>query len=130
MAERYGSTDISSGKDISEIKSTLNDLATRLKRKQLGAVTPERKTVQFHTKEEHTKSYSRDTSPVTPIRNFDSITGQRFKPVAVYDVTTGARIGDIVTTDQRPNNDTQLQVRNRSPSPSYQYNDRGYNSQR
>jgi len=30
MAERYGNTEISSGKDISEIYSTLNDLATQL----------------------------------------------------------------------------------------------------
>jgi len=43
MAERYGNTDISSGKVISEIKSTLNDLATRLERTQLREVTPEPK---------------------------------------------------------------------------------------
>jgi len=49
MAERYGNSEINSGKDISEIKSTLNDLATRLERTQLRAVTPERKTVQFNT---------------------------------------------------------------------------------
>jgi len=34
MAERYGNSEISSGKDISEIKSTLNDLVTRLERTQ------------------------------------------------------------------------------------------------
>jgi len=50
MAERYGNSGINSGKDISEIKSTLNDLATRLKRTQLRAVTPGKKngTIQQH----------------------------------------------------------------------------------
>jgi len=74
MAERYGNSEINSGKDISEIKSTLTDLTTRLKRTQLKAVTPERKTVQFNTTEP-TKSYSRDILPVGPTRNFDPITG-------------------------------------------------------
>jgi len=45
MEERYSNTSLDSGKDISEIKSTLNDLATRLDRTQLRAVTPERRTV-------------------------------------------------------------------------------------
>jgi len=50
MAERYGSSEISSGKDISKIKLTLNDLSTRLERTQLRAATPERKMVQFTNK--------------------------------------------------------------------------------
>jgi len=37
MAERYGNSKIRSGKDISEIKSTLNDLATCLERTELRA---------------------------------------------------------------------------------------------
>jgi len=49
MAERYGNTSLDSGKDISEIKSTLNDLATRLDRTQLRAVTPERRTVAYNS---------------------------------------------------------------------------------
>jgi len=32
MAERYGNSEINSGKDISEIKLTLNNLATRLEK--------------------------------------------------------------------------------------------------
>jgi len=50
IAERYGNSEISSGKDISEIKSTLNDLATRLERTQLGAVTPEKKCTIHHSR--------------------------------------------------------------------------------
>jgi len=57
LAERYGNSEINSGKDISKIKSMLKDLATLLERTQLRAVTPERKTVQFNTTKP-TKSYS------------------------------------------------------------------------
>jgi len=41
MAERYTTSALYGEKDISEIKSTINDLATRLDRTQLRAVTPE-----------------------------------------------------------------------------------------
>jgi len=102
MAERYGNSEINSGKDISEIKSTLNDLATRLERIQLRAVTPERKTVQFTTTEP-TKSYSRDTSPIRPTHNFDPITGQCLNNTPMYDITTGARLHD--NTSSRPRQD-------------------------
>jgi len=133
MAERYGNTEISSGRDISEIKSTLNNLATRLERTQLQAVTPDRKSVQFNTTEP-TKAYSRDPSPIAPTRNFDLITGQRLNTAAKYDVITGARLSENVTSRQglEDVNDRQLQLRNRSPSPAYSYNERsntpqGYN---
>jgi len=100
MAERYGNSEINNVKDISEIMSTINDFATRLERTQLRAVTPERKTVQFTTTKS-TKSYSRDTSPVGPTRNFDPITGQRLNNAPMYDFTTGARLHDNTASKQR-----------------------------
>jgi len=69
ITKRYGNTTLKSEKDISEIKSTLNDLATRLDRTQLKAVTPEPRTVQF-TESAPTNTYSRDTSPAAPIKQF------------------------------------------------------------
>jgi len=122
MAGRYGNSKINSGKDISEIKSTLNDLATCLERTQLRAVHPERKKVQFNTTES-TKSYYRDASPVGPTRNFDPITGQRLNNAPMYDVTTGDRLQDNTFYRQHQDsmNDRQLQQRNRSLSPAYQF---------
>jgi len=119
MAERYGNSEISSAKDISEIKSTLNNLATRLERTQLRAVTPERRTVQF-TPTTPTKSYSQNTSPTAPIRNFDPITGQRLDIAPKYDLVTGARLYDSASYKQRQDSVKDKQVqRNRSPSPAY-----------
>jgi len=89
MAKRYGNTVISSGKDISEIKSTLNDLARRLERTQFCAVTSERRTVKF-TPATPTMSYTRNNLPTAPIRNFDPITGQHLDNAPKYDVVTGA----------------------------------------
>jgi len=130
MAERYGRTEINSGKDISEIKSTLNDLATRLERTQLRAITPDRKSVQFNTAET-TKSYSRDTSPVGPTRNFDPMTGQRLHSKPMFDAITGARLQDNDTSTQHQGNmmDRQSQARTRSPSPAYPYTERNNTSQ-
>jgi len=44
----------------------------------------------------------------------------------MYDVTTGARLHDNTSSRQRQDsmNDRQLQQRNRSPSPAYQYTER------
>jgi len=100
----------------------LNDLATRLERTQLRAVTPERKTIQFTTAEP-TKAYSRNPSPVGPTCNFDPITGQGLNTTAVNDVTTGARLNDSTSSRQRLGelNDRKIQLRNRSPSPAYQF---------
>jgi len=75
MAERYSSTSLDSGKNISEIKSTPNDLATRLERSQLKAGSPERKTVQF-SEINPTRAYSSKMAPAAPIRNFNAQTGQ------------------------------------------------------
>jgi len=61
MAERYGNN-TDNGADISEIKSTLQDLATRLERTQLRDVTPERRSVRF-TETPPTKTYTREPSP-------------------------------------------------------------------
>jgi len=88
MAERYGNSSLNSGKDISKIKSTLNDLLTRLDRTQLRAVTSELKTVQF-TEYSPTKTYSREPSPTALIRNFYPIKGQCLHNAPKYDVTTG-----------------------------------------
>jgi len=60
MDERYSNDTDKSGQDIAEVKSKLNDLATQLNRRQLSAVTPERKTVQF------TDSESISTHPKEP----------------------------------------------------------------
>jgi len=48
MDERYGNTTLNSVKDIFEIKYTLKDLATRLDKTQLRAVTPEKKKSSSH----------------------------------------------------------------------------------
>jgi len=137
MAERYSNTSLDSGKDISEIKSTLNDLATRIGRTQLRAVTPEHKTVQF-TESVPTKIYFREPSPVTPIRNFDPITGERLHNTPRYDVTTGEHLPDSAPSRQRQESfQDRPPPRIRSPSPSYnnsgrdnnnkQYNSQNYN---
>jgi len=119
MAERYGNTSLDSGKDISEIKSPLNDLATRQNRTQLRPVTPERRTVQF-TESAPAKTYSREPSPTAPIRNFDPITGQRLYNAPRYDVTTGERLPDSAPFRQRQESfQDKPPPRNRSPSPSY-----------
>jgi len=93
MAKRYGNTSENSGADISEIKLTLDDLASRLDRTQLRAVIPKQKSVQF-TETVPTKTYSRDPSPAAPIRNYDAKTGQRLDSGPQYDVTTGERLKD------------------------------------
>jgi len=130
MAERYENTEINSSKNISEIKSTLNDLATCLERTKLRAVMPERKTVQFASSEP-TKTYSKNTSQAVPVRIFDPTTGQRLNTTAVYDVTTGARLNDRVTSSHRldDGSERQMEFRDRSPSPANQYNERPNTSQ-
>jgi len=93
MAQRYGST-TNNGADISEIKSTLNDLATRLERTQFRAVTPERRSVQF-TKTPPIKMYSREPSPAPAPRahNFDPETGRKLADAGPkFDTETGVRI--------------------------------------
>jgi len=133
MAERYSNTSLDSGKDISEIKSTLNVLATRLDRTQLRAVTPEKRKVQFSPATP--TQYPREPSPTAPIRNFDPITGQRLHNVPRYDVTTGERLPDSVPSRQRQKSfQDRPPPRIRSPSPSYiilgrDNNDKQYYSQ-
>jgi len=75
MSERYGNIK-NNGADISEIKSTLNDLETRLERTQLRAVTPERRSVQF-TETPPTKTYTREPAPAPRAHKFDPETGRR-----------------------------------------------------
>jgi len=120
MTERYGNTTQNSKADISEIKSTLNDLASRLDRTQLRAVTPERRFVQF-TEMTPRKTYSRDPSPAAPIRNYDAKTGQHLDSSPLYNVTTGERLPENGTLSRQCQDSFQdrAQQRNRSPSPSY-----------
>jgi len=91
LAERYSNDSLTSGKDIAEIKATLNDLATQQIRTQLSAVTPERRTVQY-TDSAPTRTRPREPLPAAPIRNFDPITGQRLNSTPLYDVITRKRL--------------------------------------
>jgi len=75
MAERYSNNSVTSGKDMAEIKVTLNDLATQLNRTQLSTVTTEGKTIQFTDTARAT--HPREPSPAAPIHNYDPFTGQR-----------------------------------------------------
>jgi len=122
MAERYSNDSVKSGKDIAEIKSTLNDLATQLNRTQLSAITPERRTVQF-TDSAPTRAHPRELFLAVPIHNFDPFTGQRLNNKPIYDVTTGERLQSSTPFRQRQENSTgRPPPRNRSPSLSYNNN--------
>jgi len=119
MAERYSNDANNSGKNITEIKSTLNDLATQLNRTQLSAVTPERRIVQF-TDTALTRTHPKEPSPAAPIRNNDPITGQRLHYTPIYDVTTGERLQSSTPSIQRQESThNRPPLRNRSPSPPY-----------
>jgi len=119
MAEKYSNDSVTSGKDIAEIKSTLNDLATQLNRTQLSAVTPERRTVQF-TESAPTRTHPRKPSPAAPIRNYDPFTGQRLQYTPIYDVSTGKRLQSGSPSSQRQESTHNgPPLRNKSPSPPY-----------
>jgi len=76
MSERYSNSSVTSGKDIAQIKMTLNDLATQLNKTQLSAVTSERKTVHF-SENALPRTHLREPSPAAPICNYDPFTRQR-----------------------------------------------------
>jgi len=129
MAERYSNTLLDSGKDIFEIKSTLNDLANWLDKTQLRAITPERKTFQF-TESTRTRTYSREPLPTAPVRNFDPITGQRLNNAPVYDVITGEHLQSSTPPRQHQEGYQDLPpYRNRSPSPYYNNTGQNHNEQ-
>jgi len=120
LAERYSNDSLTSGKDIAEIKATLNDLATQQIRTQLSAVTPERRTVQY-TDSAPTRTRPREPLPAAPIRNFDPITGQRLNSTPLYDVITRKRL-QLVNINYRQRQESSHDrppPRNRSPSPPY-----------
>lgn len=136
MAERYGPVTPQTS-DLSEIKSTLNDLATRLERTQLRALTPERKTVQF---EKPTAQFSRSVSPDTAQQTrrsrYDVYTGELLNEgQPKFDPQTGQRIVEHRATSRPVYEDrsTSYTRIDRSPSASYQResnqnSSRGYNN--
>jgi len=132
MAEKYGNSEISSGKDISEIKATLNELTNQLDRSQLRAVTPERRTVQI-TNNALTRTHAREPLLTAPTYNYDPFMGQHLHPTPMYDVTMGERLHNGTSSNQRQESYQNIPtLHNRSRSPPYnstrRTNDTRYNN--